>query len=652
MHYPRWAPPAAFGSALALLPATAALAAPGASPFITGYAGTGTAAAPIAGPATSSPLYLPDGVALDGADDLYIADARNAVIEQVTPGGTLSILNDPVAAPALAASPNTAPSGPQGVAVGASGTTYVADASADVVYAFSPSGTRSIVAGTGAFGAPTPGPAASSTLGHPDGVAVDAAGDVFIADTSNNLIEEVTPGPDPTLSVIAGDGSLGAPTEGPALDSALAHPRGVAVDAAGDVFVADTANNVIEKLTPGPDRALSIVAGNETGGLPTPGPARSSELDGPQGVAVDPSGNVYVADTGNSDIERVAPGGTLSIVAGTGVAGTPTYGEFASGQPLGEPTGVAVDPDGTLFVADAVNNVVDRIGLASPGAPTALAATVTGTSAALSFLPPADIGLFAVTGYEISLDGGQTWQTLVTSGTRPLTATITGLTPGTTYSVEVRADNGAGSGLASASVAVTPPAPAPATATPGATTTTSTTRTTTRTTTRARPTSHPPKPSPFTFTVQDGGNGGNGGMDANVVAPGPGTLDVLASEAHEGLAGYAQATRARTSGSAALRPGPGRFAYAVATVVLKKAGPVIVHLQLTAAGRALLVRHRQHGWALHVNVSITYTPNGGAARFVARKIEILPARPVPPPAPARPSPTTRPTPLTRDPGPR
>jgi hypothetical protein len=145
-------------------------------------------------------------------------------------------------------------------------------------------------------------------------VAVGVHGDLFIADLLNNVVEEVTPGG--RLSVVAGDGEEGPPTRGPATSSELDEPYGVALGARGDLFIADTANDVVEEVTPG--GRLSVVAGDGEEGPPTRGPATKSELDGPCGVAVDTRGDLFIADTGNNLVEEVTPAGRLSVVAGKG----------------------------------------------------------------------------------------------------------------------------------------------------------------------------------------------------------------------------------------------------------------------------------------------------------------------------------------------
>jgi len=165
-----------------------------------------------------------------------------------------------------------------------------------------PAGTLSIVAGVvGQPGPPTPGPATKSALNHPVGVAMDAHGDLFIADQWNNVVEEVTRAG--KLSVVAGDGTQGPPTPGPATKSALNQPAGLLLDAHGDLFIADQSNNVVEEVT----RAgkLSVVAGDGTQGPPTPGPATKSDLNWPCGLAMDAHGDLFITDVYNNVVEEV-----------------------------------------------------------------------------------------------------------------------------------------------------------------------------------------------------------------------------------------------------------------------------------------------------------------------------------------------------------
>lgn len=171
--------------------------------------------------------------------------------------------------------------------------------------------------------------------------------------------------PDGTLSILAGNGTPGTPVAGIATRSPLRAPTGVAVNSIGTVFIADNAANLVLKVMPG--GTLSVFAGRSgLSGQPTQGTATNSRLNGPTGVALDAAGNLFVADTTNNRLEEVSTSGRLSFFAGTGVSGAPAYGATATLSPLSGPAAVAVDSDGRTYVANATHSTVDRIAPALP----------------------------------------------------------------------------------------------------------------------------------------------------------------------------------------------------------------------------------------------------------------------------------------------
>jgi DNA-binding beta-propeller fold protein YncE len=310
----------------------------------------------------------PKGVAVDPATgDVYIADATGNDVVKVTPSGAASIVASGVNAPS-------------GVAVDpATGDLYIADTGNHEVKRLTPGGTITVIAGTGTAGTPSAGPATASHLGGPSGLAFDANGNLYIADgagaSANPYVEKVTPAG--TLSVFAGNGTPGAPLAGPATHSPLRTPTGVAVDAAGDVFIADPAAQVILKVVPA--GTLSVFAGHVgVGGQPTPGTATSSKLNAPTGLATDAAGNLYVADTGNNRVDQITSAGKLAFFAGTGTSGAPSYGTQPLLSALSGPTAIAITSAGFTYVANATHATVDRIAPALPtlsAAPTPTGAT-------------------------------------------------------------------------------------------------------------------------------------------------------------------------------------------------------------------------------------------------------------------------------------
>ena len=363
-------------------------------------AGFGTSGLPTAGGlATSSKLVHPWAVALDSSGNIYIGEKIDGLIEEV----------------------NAA------------------------------TGDLSIVAGTGTIGAPTNGAlATSSKIGAVGDLAIDSAGNIFFSDSTNNEIDEI----DATthdLSIIAGTGFAGAPIPGPATSSRFNSPIGIALDSSDDIFVADSANAYIEEID-ATTHDLSIVAGNGSWTEATNGFA-SGSVGYVSGIAVDDSGDLYVADYFNSDIMKVQLGsqpsdspltvftsaslfepanmvldndgnlviagdqtnnvlsldwdtGVISAIAGTGVAGQETPGPALS-SPMRHAFGVAVDPDGAIYVADANSYVVAKLtpSMSSQIISLSPASTATGYGDSVALSTSDTSGSGAIS-YNVVSDGG------------------------------------------------------------------------------------------------------------------------------------------------------------------------------------------------------------------------------------------------------
>jgi hypothetical protein len=568
------------------------------------FAGTGTVGAPTAGLATSSELNNPVTLGVDSAGDLYIVDYDNNEVEKVTPSGVLSIIagNGTAGAPIPGIATSSPLDYPNGVAVDGAGDVYIANGFDCEVAEVNPSGTLSIVAGNGTCGPPVAGAATSVSIGHPWGIALDPSGNLYIATNTQEVIEKVTPSG--TLSIFAGVvGVSGTPTSGPATSSDLYSPQGVATDSAGNVYFADAYTSQVIEITP--SGTLSVVAGDGSYGAATPGPATSSALGEPYSVAVDGAGDVYIADYDDSVIDEVTPEGILSVIAGNGSFAAPTYGVPATSSALDGPEGVASTAAGRVYVADTYNNVVELL------APPAVSAGTT---------PPAVTGASTV-GQALTASAGSwnndpvlysyQWEVCDPSGAN--CAVIGGATSsvyttqasdvGHTIRVVVTASNGGGSASQTsaatalvAALAIPAPAPTPA------------------------PTTVLVLPS-NAFRVAGATAEPNGTIVVRLTVPAAGTVAMLGT--HEDV------HRARVAGallpSGLLYPGHDRFEWARAGANAAAAGTVSITSHPDKAGRALLARHRRHGWALHVTVWTTYTPTGGHPRSVKTIVTVFSA---------------------------
>jgi len=245
---------------------------------------------------------------------------------------------------------------PTGVAVDAAANVYVADYRNNMIREISPAGAVTTLAGSVSQGSVNATGTYASFF-QPTGVAVDASGNVYVADNGNHLIRMISPAG--VVSTLAGSGSAGF-ANGMGTAASFNYPQGIAVDASGNVYVADYGNNMIREISPA--GMVTTLAGKSTAGLVN-GADTAATFNQPTGVAVDAAGNVYVADSGNNMIRKISVAGGVTTLAGSGSAG------FANGSGTSASfngcTGIALDATGNVFVADYGNNLVREISPAS-----------------------------------------------------------------------------------------------------------------------------------------------------------------------------------------------------------------------------------------------------------------------------------------------
>ena len=316
--------------------------------FRSGFSGDG-------GPALEAKFSSPYDVDIDSEGNLYVADFHTSRIRKITPDGIVTTVagGNPFVRTSLWGDGGRAIearlSGPMGVAVGPGGTLYIADTRNARVRKVTPDGIIRTMAGGGGFNGDGQ-PAGHALVANPQTTAFDTAGHLYVADRDNHRIRKIDR--DGVITTIAGNGESGFSGDGgPATEARLSWPTGVAVDAWGSVFVADTVNNRVRKVTP--DGMIDTIAGNGAYAFRGEGePARDAFVAGPVGLAVDSQGNLYVADTDNHRVRKITPEGIITTIAGTGEVGAAGDGGPAIQAQLIIPTGVAIGPDGTLYIAD------------------------------------------------------------------------------------------------------------------------------------------------------------------------------------------------------------------------------------------------------------------------------------------------------------
>lgn len=339
--------------------------APGTDFALFGLSGTGLAPLAVVAPGTATLLYAyspttryaipPAGMAVDGAGNAYAAIPQAGVIEKID--------KDTAAVSTFLGSISY----PEAVAVDPVGDVYIAYGNVVTKQTKSPSSSPVVVNEDDGYGGAygfsgDGGPAYQATLAGPQGLTFDAAGSLYVADTGNGRIRKVDPNTQ-IITTYAGGGSI-LGDGGAATSATLSSPIGLVADSAGNLYIADSGNNRIRKITASTG-VITTVAGNGTAGYTGDGgPATAAELSGPQGVSLDAAGNLYITDSGNNVVRKVdSATSTIYTVAGGGTAALTTTGQVqgAASIALAQPSGIVVDPLGSVLVTTATTTQIYKI---------------------------------------------------------------------------------------------------------------------------------------------------------------------------------------------------------------------------------------------------------------------------------------------------
>lgn len=341
-----------------------------------------------------STFAYPSAVAVDADGNVFVADAFNSTIRKLTPEGIVSTFAGTAGAYASADGTGSAARFmfPEGVAVDGAGNVYVGDTGNETIRKITPSGVVTTLAGSAGNAGSDDGTGSAARFSHPGGLVADGVGNVYFGDTYNQTVRKVTAAG--VSSTLAGEVGVVGSSDGTAVAAHFSDPKGTAIDAFGNVFVADYGSNTIRKIAPG--GVVTTLAGAAPAAGSADGVGTAARFDLPSsyyasGLALDAAGSVFVADTNNHTIRKVTSAGVATTFAGS--AGQSGNDDGTGGDArFSSPTGVASDASGNLFVADMSNSTIRKI--TSAGVVTTFAGTAgmsgraDGTGAAARFFRP------------------------------------------------------------------------------------------------------------------------------------------------------------------------------------------------------------------------------------------------------------------------
>jgi uncharacterized repeat protein (TIGR02543 family) len=323
---------------------------------ISGFTGDG-------GAALSATLNQPEDVTVDSLGNIYIADTYNHVVRKVDASGNISTVAGTgvqgYSGDGLAAT-SAQLSYPEGVAVDGTGNIYIADLLNDAIRMVDTSGVISTIAGTGVAGYSGDGGAATSAqIQYPYRITLDTSGNIYFSSTANHVVRKIdTSG---MISTIAGTGTSGySGDEGVATAVMLKFPNGIALDSDGNLYIADYTNKRIRKVDS--SGMMTTIAGTGSSvDSGDGGPAISAGLNFPSGIAVDSDDSIYIAETNGRRIRKIDGSGIITTIAGDGTSGYSGDGGAATSANLNSPSSVVVDSSGNIFVADSGNHVIRKL---------------------------------------------------------------------------------------------------------------------------------------------------------------------------------------------------------------------------------------------------------------------------------------------------
>jgi kumamolisin len=394
-------------------------------------AGQADTAGTLNGNETTAEFDNPNDVVVDSTGNIFVADFNNDSVRKITANGTVSTFAGSTSGRSGDTNGNSTSArfdGVNAVAFDSGGNLYAADSGNNLIRKILPNGNVSTVAGLAETSGNTNGVGTAAEFNFPEGITVDSTGNIFVADTFNHLIRKITfSNGNYTVTTLAGQAGVAGFTDGNGTAATFNFPSAIAVDASGNLYVADTQNHAIRKVTQA--GVVTTLAGGHHPALAgvVDGTGAFASFNFPSGIAVDASGNIYVADTDNNTIRKVTPAGVVSTLIGQiGVLGY-ANGVSTSAQ-LSEPYGLCVTPAGNIIIADTFDDLIrEAVPVFAPQIQTApqSQAVLLGQNATFSLVANGTASITYT--WQALAVGNGTWTTLTNNATfnGTITATLT-----------------------------------------------------------------------------------------------------------------------------------------------------------------------------------------------------------------------------------
>ncbi|EEF57999.1 NHL repeat containing protein [Pedosphaera parvula] len=415
--------------------------------LVTTIAGKVGVADSAEGTGTNAVFNYPHAVAVDTNGNVFVADSENYTIRKLTPSGTNYVVSTPIGQTRASNSTDGTNNAARfwfllGISIDKAGNLLVADTQNSEIRKIAPVGTNYVVTTLAGFAQNVGGADGTNAVARfnsPRGIAVDAAGNVFVADQNNNTIRKLTPvGTNWAVTTIAGQAGMAYYGDGNGTNAYFNYPAGIAVDASGNLFVTDAGNHVIRKLTPTATNYLvTTIAGSAAAQAgSTDGTNANARFFIVDGITVDAAGNLFVADNNNCLIRKIAPVGTNWIT--TTIAGKLNSYDFADGVGtnilFNQPTGIAVGKGGVVYVVDMGNNMVRKL---TPNGTNYVSSTVAafpqaygfmdGTNSDARFAYPTGIAIDTNDTLYVTDQGNNTIRKVTPLGTNWMVTTLAGI---------------------------------------------------------------------------------------------------------------------------------------------------------------------------------------------------------------------------------